>query len=154
MTTRARAVYMGMVYSEYRTPQNCAVAGFANFGGGNMLCGTSRRTDSVMTIDTVCRNAGVVERHTQPRRGHMARVTCPCGWNMGRTFSAGAGSIMTGCARAQYLGVIHPHCRAPQRCAVARFTPFRCRKVRRRFSDCIDTIVAAIASIDDAWVTE
>ena len=84
----------------------------------------------------------------------MARVACRRGWNVCRALTAGAGSVMARGAGSQYVSVIDPRCRTPQSRAVARFTPLGRRKVRRRFADRIDTVVATIASIDNAWVAK
>lgn len=48
------------------------MAGFTKRAGGDMGCSLSTRTDSVMALDAISTDAGVIETRTKPGGRHVA----------------------------------------------------------------------------------
>lgn len=72
VATCTRTDDLCMINTNGRPPTRRRVAGFTKRAGGDVGCSLSTRADSVMALDAITVDAGVIETRTKPGGRHVA----------------------------------------------------------------------------------
>ena len=111
-----------MIHLDRRLPLRRAMATLAVIAARDVGRTLAARIDTVVALQTISGNSGMVKWCSRPRSGGVASVALRGGRHVVYAFAACRNTVVTRRARSQYLGVIDLLSRTPQRYRMTCFT--------------------------------
>lgn len=149
VTTDTGSLHLIVIGGHWRNPGRAVMTSLTYVGRIDMRHAFTRCRCTVVASDTGFRRGAVIKHRHQPVGGVMTAIASGSGWNMAAGFARGNHTIMTGCAGAGDLRMIHQRIdRRPGGAGVTRLTNTGGGNVCRPATGGNHTIVAGITTAD------